>query len=270
MIQEHWLATHPYLRPIAAFHSQIDAVAEEVCTSIAPTPRRDDYLDDFLAGIPLLQNPAAAIDLAPTETMLCLLVHKLADRKLDDRLSEQLRTLQQELQAGAEHLMSDTRVAGDTFAETSCPGLLRHLGWTVLSRYLSPCVSAFESWSARERWLRPYCPTCGSLPAMAQLLGGESDRTRLLSCGCCRTRWPYRRTGCPFCNNQDDHRLAVLAIEGEGGLRIDYCQSCNGYLKTYCGNGNEGTFMADWTSIHIDVAARERGLKRVANSLYEI
>src|SRR4051812_28675728 len=74
----------------------------------------------------------------------------------------------------------------------------------------------------------------------------------------------YRGTGCPFCRNEDDHRLAVIAVEGQGGLRIDYCEQCRGYLKTYQGQGSEMVLLADWTSIQLDMIALDRGLRRVA------
>ena len=77
----------------------------------------------------------------------------------------------------------------------------------------APVVRAFDGWRDEERWLRRYCPTCGSLPAMAQLVGAEPGRKRLLSCGGCGTRWQYKRTGCPFCDT-DSQRLASVAIEG--------------------------------------------------------
>ena len=105
---------------------------------------------------------------------------------------------------------------------------------------------------------------------MAQLVGNDPGRLRVLSCGCCRTRWRYRRTGCPFCENRDDHRLAALDVEGEGGLRLDYCEACRGYLKTYNGTGSESVLLADWTSVHLDVLARDRGLERRAASLYDV
>ena len=105
---------------------------------------------------------------------------------------------------------------------------------------------------------------------MAQLVGVDQGRQRLLSCGCCGTRWHYERTGCPFCENGDDRRLGVVTVEGEGCLRIDYCESCKGYLKTYDGVGSETVFLADWTSIHLDVIAYDRGLTRLAASLYEL
>jgi FdhE protein len=108
------------------------------------------------------------------------------------------------------------------------------------------------------------------MPAMAQLVGVDPGRRRLLSCGCCGTRWRYRRIGCPFCESANDHQLSALAIEGEKYLRIDYCQSCRAYLKTYDGEGSETFFLADWTSLHLDIIARDRGLKRLASSLYEL
>ena len=75
---------------------------------------------------------------------------------------------------------------------------------------------------------------------------------------------------CAFCETAEDHRLEVLAVEGEYGLRIDYCEDCGGYLKTYNGEGSEDLLLKDWTSLHLDVVARDRGLKRLGMSLYEL
>jgi len=123
---------------------------------------------------------------------------------------------------------------------------------------------------ARRRRLAPQLlPDLWLLPAVAQLAGIES-RMRHLSCGCCGTRWRFERTACPFCENKNDHRLAVVTIEGEAGLRIDYCQSCSGYLKTYAGTGSESLMLADWSSLHLDIIAGDRGLQRLAASLYAL
>ena len=46
--------------------------------------------------------------------------------------------------------------------------------------------------------------------------------------------------------------------------------SCRGYLKTYNGEGSEAVLLADWSSLHLDIVAQDRGLKRLAASLYEI
>jgi FdhE protein len=192
-------------------------------------------------------------------------------KPLPEKLAQDSRRLQAQLHSDRD---SPQRALAwffdnDSFTPTN-PGLLRYLGWAVLARYLRPVVESFSRWRDEERWLRSYCPTCGSLAAMAQLIGTDPGRLRLLSCGRCKTRWRYRRIGCPFCEHQNDHRLTVFSVEGEGGLRIDYCEGCRGYLKTYDGEGSENLFLADWTSIHLDIIAQDRGLIRSAASLYEV
>jgi FdhE protein len=169
---------------------------------------------------------------------------------------------------GAASRVVDWLLGEETLAPAA-PGLLRYLGWTAMTAYLSPVVGPFAAWRDEEKWQRRHCPTCGSLPAMAQLAGTDSGRMRFLVCGCCGTRWRYSRTGCPFCEG-DTRRLTTLAVDGEAGLRIDSCDLCQAYLKTYDGEGNEAILLADWTSLHLDVLAHDRGLKRLAASLYEL
>jgi FdhE protein len=271
MTRDVWLARHPFLQPVADLHSQVDTALAEVFIPSPAIPLWDDYLDDFYAGVPLLQSSKVAIDLNPVGITVAALLEELASKSLPGRLGEETRALDAELHQDpdAPRRAVAWLFASDSFAPT-CPGLLQYLSWTVLAHYLHPIVGAFESWRDEERWLRNYCVTCGAPPAMAQLVGTDPGRLRFLSCGRCGTHWRYRRTGCPFCEKRDDHRLAVVAVEGEDGLRIDHCEACGGYLKTYNGEGSESVLLADWTSLHLDVVALDRGLKRRALSLYEL
>ena len=271
MTRDVWLAAHPYLQPVADVNTVVEAAAADIVLPVAPIPDWEGYAGDFHAGVPLLRSSNAAIDLSRTEDAVLSLIKKLASSPLPGTLAQQCRVLEDELHpAGDAPGFAEAGVmTSDSFSPTH-PGLFRYLGWAVLARYLAPVVSAFDEWRNEERWLRNYCPTCGEPPAMAQLVGKDPGRLRKLSCGRCRTRWRYRRTGCPFCDGQDEHRLAVVAVEGEGGLRIDYCETCGGYLKTYDGEGSESVLLADWTSIHLDVIARDRGLTRLAASLYDL
>jgi FdhE protein len=271
MTQDVWLIKHPYLQRVADLQALIDAALAEVPIPGACVPSWDDYISDFHAGIPLLLSPTVTIDGRDVERCLTSLVEALASKPLPGNLSQDNRALEAQLHADQD---SPRRALAwlldsDSFTPTN-PGLLRYLGWAVLAGYLRPVVDAFSGWRDEERWLRPYCPTCGALAAMAQLVGTDPGRLRFLSCGCCRSRWRYRRTGCPFCQSEDDHRLAVVAVEGESGLRIDYCEACSGYLKTYVGQGSESVLLADWTSLHLDIIARDRGLMRCAGSLYHL
>jgi FdhE protein len=271
LTRDVWVEAHSYLRPLAQLCARVESLATDVVAAHASPglPAWDDYENDFREGIPLLRSSAAAIDLELAGNMTASLVGRVAD-SVDGSIRLEAAALAAELRArpDAPRLVAAWLLGEETF-DPAFAGLLRFLGWTATSQYLAPLVDAFGRWRDEERWHRKYCPTCGSAPAMAQLIGVDPGRQRFLSCGGCGSRWRYRRTQCPFCEN-DSQRLAVLAVEGEAGLRIDYCEACKGYLKTYDGQGDEAVQLLDWTSIHLDLVARDRGLERMAASLYEV
>jgi FdhE protein len=267
---DDWLGSHPYLEPIARLSGRIDAAIEAIEVPQPPIPCWDDYADEFFEGVPLLRSFTAAVDLEPAHAVIGALVESVASSRFESTLANAAAVLRAEWrrEPDAARYVVDWLLGDDRLAPSSA-GLLRCLGWIAMARYLRPVIDAFANWRDDDRWLRRYCPTCGSLPAMAQLVGVDPGRRRLLSCGCCDTRWRYGRTLCPFCEAQS-HRLSIIAIDGEGGLRIDYCDSCRGYLKTYDRQGSEDLFLADWTSLHLDLLACDRGLRRLAASLYEL
>ena len=269
MTRDLWLEGHAYLRPLADLSAHVERVAEETEVHDVRIPDWDDYHPDFLAGVPLLSSAAAGIDVEPGGRMAVALLERLAAGRSPEWLVAEASALDADLRRTP---MAPRRIAdfllGDETLAPSSPGLLRYLAWTAMARFLRPVTSAFAAWRDEDRWLRRYCPTCGSLPAMAQLAGADAGRKRLLSCGCCGTRWVFKRTACPFCDT-DAQRLASVAIEGEPALRIDHCESCRGYLKTYAGEGHEPILLADWSSLHLDLIAHDRGLKRLAASLYQ-
>jgi FdhE protein len=269
MTRDQWLEAHAYLRPLADLSAQIGRALTSIEILEARIPDWDDYRLDFQAGVPLLSSADVGVDLEPGGRMAVTLIARLASDPSPEWLVTEVRALDADLQRAP---MASRRIAdfllGDETITSPSPGLLRYLAWTAMERYLRPLVSAFDACRDEERWLRRYCPTCGSLPAMAQLVGADPGRKRLLSCGCCGTRWQFARTGCPFCDT-NEQRLTSVAIGGESGLRIDHCESCSGYLKTYDGQGQEALLLSDWTSLHLDLIAADRGLKRLAQSLYE-
>jgi FdhE protein len=249
----------------------VDAAAAGIETPRVSIPAWDDYAADFAAGLPLLRSEAAGVDLEPGGAVAVELVASLSTGPAAGRPLAALA----ELDAQLSRMPDAARriggwLLGDESFDPVSPGLLRFLGWSAMARYLSPLVASFAFWRT-ERWPRPSCPTCGSPPAMAQMMGSgtENVRLRILSCGRCGTRWKFARTTCPFCET-DSQRLDSVVVEGEAGLRIDYCEKCLGYLKTYDGMGAEALLLADWTSLHLDFVARDRGLQRLAASLYDL
>jgi FdhE protein len=267
MTPDPWVEAHSYLRPVADLCTEVDRAAAGIELLDVRIPDWDDYRTDYLAGVPVLSSADAGVDLEPGGRMVSALLERLASGT--SSVADEARALETELRREPQ---ASRRIVNfllrDETVTSFAPGLLRYLGWTAMARFLRPVVNGFSDWRDQERWLRRYCPTCGSLPAMAQLVGADPGRMRLLSCGCCGTRWQFKRTGCPFCET-DAQRLASVTIEGEPGLRIDHCESCDGYHKTYDGQGNETLLLADWSSLHLDLIAHDRGLKRLAASLYE-
>jgi FdhE protein len=266
-----WLANHSFLQPM----DQLDSVVEELVTDIKipcpAIPNWQTYTADFVAGVPVLQSASTTVDIEALSSALKALAGKLGSKTLAGDVAARSCALNDELHR--DNGAAERGIAwllGRSYFESAYAGLFWYLGWTVLAKHLSSLITAFTNWRDDEGWLRNYCPVCGMPPAMAQLLGVDPARIRLLSCGCCRTRWRFPRKECPFCETSEDQQLAVLAIEGERGMRIDYCKTCAGYIKTYDGTGNEEVMLADWTSIHLDIAAIDRGLARRARSLFEL
>ena len=272
MTRQSWLEAHPYLQGIGDLSAEVDRATSGIQALDAVVPDWDDYRSDFLAGVPLLLSDDVTLDLEPGGRMTAALLETLASGPSSGYLADESRALVAELRRtadGSRRIVNFLiRPPGDDNLGSTFPAVLRFVGWTALARFLRPVVAGFDEWRDGDRWLRRYCPTCGALPAMAQLVGADPGRMRLLSCGCCRTRWQFKRTGCPFCET-DAQRLASLTIDQEPALRIDHCESCRGYLKTYDGQGDEALLLSDWSSLHLDLIAQDRGLKRLAGSLFD-
>ena len=265
-----WVAAHEYLRPVAQLRALVDRAAADLqsATRTADAPSRDEYREEFLAGVPLLHSERVVLDLEPAGEMTAALAGAVAAQSPPGRVRDEAASLDAALrsQPGAPRRIAGWLLGDDSWSPPS-PGLLRYLGWTAAARFLRPVVAAFERSGEDERWGRGYCPTCGAPPAMAHLTEADASRARRMCCGLCDTRWQYPRTKCPFCE-ADAQKLSVVAVEGEAGLRIDYCPSCRGYLKTYAGKGDEALLLSDWSSLHLDLVARDRGFERLAASLY--
>ena len=97
MIQDVWLAKHPYLQPVADLHALIDATTAEILVPNAHLPTWEDYTADFHAGIPLLRSPRVAIDLRHVERGITSLVKTMSSRPLPGKLADETRILDAQL-----------------------------------------------------------------------------------------------------------------------------------------------------------------------------
>jgi FdhE protein len=268
---ERWIADHPFLEPLSRVAFAVERAADETHPAL-PAPNWDAYLVDFRAGVPLLASPNARVEAcALGGEAVARMVERAVEVPFPEKLAASARALRDHLRGGPEvrRALGSWLLRGEGTPPPE-PGFARFAGWTALARLLAPTVDAFGRRRDEDSWFRGYCPTCGADPAMSQLIESPTGKQRFLSCPCCRSRWRFRRVGCPHCDNDVPDRMDVLEIEGEERLRIDACKECNGYVKTYVGEGEEPLFLADWTTLHLDLLAKDRGLERKGASLYEI
>jgi FdhE protein len=266
-----WIEGHPYLEGVASFQ----ALVERAAAAVPPTARRLDvarWAPDRARGVPLLRSDRAALDVSTEggEAMLAV-AQRIASADVPDGIrgpAGELAAVLRRSPAERARVVSFV-VTGEGDASPGSAGMTRYLGWNALARVLAPVVAEVSA-LRDEVWSSGECPTCGAPPPMAFLADEGGARARHLACGCCRTRWKYRRVACPFCGSEDARQLGVLEIDREPTLRLDVCDGCKGYVKTYTAAGEEDFFLADWPTLHLDVLARDRGYERRGASLFAL
>jgi FdhE protein len=272
--RERWLASHPYLAPLADLQERVAAAARLPEDRVVAPPRLEAYAADYAAGVPLLQSERVGIDVvAVTSRALDVLLARLAETPLPEPFATSCRELRQLLSRSPAEREAAIRFALDWGDDSPPPpnaGALRFLAWHALRAALAPALAEFAVWRCEDGWRRPYCPTCGGRPAMARLVAAADGRQRVLACGCCGTRWRWQRIGCPFCGNEAPGQLDCLEVGGEPGFRLDTCRECNGYTKTWVGEGDASLFLAEWPTLHLDALAKERGLRRAGATLFDV
>ena len=274
---EWWLATHPYLGEVARLHQAIENAMNTGESTPIPVLQWDSLSEDFKKGLPFFRNrelDETAVTRAAA--LLCNLAEKLSGGDTNEEMKRVTEYLHDQFQSNPEFaatLVKEAAAGGDLSLEPDCsipPGAVRFLAWKALEKVLRPWVATLEGWMKEAKWCQPYCPLCGSQPAMAQLVKTQKGRERFLSCGCCRSKWGYLRTSCPSCGNHDQDKLEIFELPQEENFRLDVCRECSGYIKTYLSEGDEDLLLADWSTLHLDVIASQEGFLRKAHSLYEL
>lgn len=281
LIQD-WVKEHPYLTEIAQLQQALTTVTEENAGQASQSdPAGGDWeqtLDELKKGIPVLR--ATEINDTIVENAANLLermTEALTVASLPEKILEQSRQLQALF---SEHKDLTVRVIAEVVKNNTAgksvaglnevnEGFLIFLAWRALATALEPSKKEVAQLLKEHHWGRGYCPVCGHLPAMGQLVRTKKGRERELICSCCQMRWRYKRIGCPFCENDEQDTLKIIGLE-EPDLRIDTCEKCKCYLKTYTSEGKEKVLLADWSTLHLDLVAEKQGFKRTGYRMYGV
>jgi len=106
------------------------------------------------------------------------------------------------------------------------PSLILFIVSALIQPFLEEIATKIDP-SLLDEWWRADCPVCGRIPIVAKV----RDRKRYLVCVFCGTEYLSDRFLCVHCGNKDPYSLKHLIIDGQPAYEIDYCTSCNHYIK---------------------------------------
>jgi hypothetical protein len=122
----------------------------------------------------------------------------------------------------------------------------------------------------RDEWTGAACPACGG-PAQVSVIAEESGEfmggsPRSLVCGRCAGWWTFPRAVCAWCSEADPNRLPSFVPDDRRAIRIDGCETCGHYVKTFdlreLGAADLVPLVDDVASLSLDLWAQDQGLAR--------
>ena len=231
---QDYISRHEVIRPPVETQSEVDRIVDGLLRLVEPIklPSLDECKKLTAEGLPVLQHKDVADKFIPFGGEI--------DRKIFAAL------LRQE--------------------KIDCDPKLRLIVWTLIDRLVPTELKASDGWAS---WRKNYCPICGRRPVLAQLRKEFQGRARFLKCDGCETMWEYNRLGCVYCGNEELTTMRILEIEAEPEIRLDVCDKCRAYLKTYNHEGEEKIYLNDRLTMHFDLLADDAGLQKCGSILVE-
>lgn len=274
MLEAH-LDAHPFLKETAALYTGLPAAVQATVTPME-FPAIEECRALVKDGVPLLQHEAlqqAAAEKAAAS--LPDVLKALHDIEAPAKLLEAVKDLAEWTEAASVKKrqkafclllqQKDEAVAAFAKEEKLHIAALRLIGWAIVDALVPASLKSEKVWTDFG-WKENFCPVCGRQPVMAQLKKENEAQgaERYLVCGGCHTMWHFLRIGCVYCGNKNTKKLRQL-VPDEGSVRIDVCDKCKSYIKTYVGHGKEAVLLEDWATLHLDLLAEGKGLSKKGN-----
>lgn len=122
----------------------------------------------------------------------------------------------------------------------------------------------------RDEWTGAACPACGGPPQVSviaeesgEFMGGSP---RSLVCSRCAGWWTFPRVKCTWCGEGDPRRLPSFVPDERKVVRIDGCETCSSYVKTFdlreAGGIELVPLVDDVATVSLDLWANDQGLAR--------
>ena len=252
--------TEEQLAPIARFHERwLELLADREAPDVTLRLTREDAERALQHGTPFLLAGELEVDLAELDAHLRVAAEALSNAGGGQEAVVEARRIA----AGGEDL--DLQLAAALRGESVLGGgPLRLLVEIAVQPALWAAAVQAAALVDLSRWSRGYCPVCGAWPLYGELSGPQ--RERHLRCGRCGADWTWAVLLCPYCGNDDHRKLGHFDNPEEREfLRVDTCEECRGYVKgiaSFTPASPLRVAAEDAATIHLDVAARQRGYER--------
>ncbi len=268
---ETFVRDREYLAETAALHAAVGRAVKANVKTESFFPEVTACAEVLKDGVPLLQQPKY-LDLA-SKSAADAFAGVLADLTNED-LASGVKTVAEAAKAWFTSLDDASKPAffRDLLQQKPLTDLpegvsavfLSVVGWAVIDG-LVPDEWKQHTLYTEKVWKRNYCPVCGRQPVLAHLRKEMEGRARFLVCDGCHTEWRYRRLGCVYCGNDDLKTIEILEPEDDNRIRLDGCEKCHAYLKTYTQEGEEAIFLNDWTTMPLDILGEQHGFHKVGS-----
>jgi FdhE protein len=119
-------------------------------------------------------------------------------------------------------------------------------------------------------WSKGYCPVCGSYPQLAVL---NTPEEKMLCCSDCGHQWRFSAPYCPYCENEDEKRIRLLGIDGQGDGAAFICAECRRYLictgtSAMCRQPNSDLLSLGF--VHLDMILQGKGFMPMAECEWNV
>ncbi len=221
------------------------------------------------AGFPLLSSTALQIAVPEGKQFVCRLIDSLIE--LGQQGDAELKLVQQAFDNNELAIDQLLRACLEKDRAPFAAAAQKLAIPAALLEYICSTALAFglQSWlQTNERptvagWQEGYCPICGGLPAMGELVGDEG--LKRLHCSICASGWDVSRLTCSYCGNNEADSLEYFTAEGETGYRVDICRKCSCYLKVVDSRElgeNLPMDVEDLNTMHLDLLAQQEGFAK--------
>lgn len=271
-----YLEAHSFLQETAELQL---AMSEAIQKTVRPMefPEDNEVKEWTQDGVPLLQSKELQDRVITVlQPQISAVLAELLPLACPQPMQEALRvwaewTKKQSLDKQAELIGLLLRQEDDKLMALMKAGqlpeqLVRTVLWQLVEALVPTRFKDYGFWQ-EAGWTKNYCPVCGRQPVLAHLRKEKEGRARFLVCDGCQTEWPFARVGCVYCGNEDLTQMHILEPEGQSAMRLDVCDKCQSYIKTYNEEGAENIYLQDWATIHLDLLAEEKGLHKKGSRL---